>query len=338
MPQTGAPTTARRRTWVDLLRGTAVLMVMVNHAIGMAHIDGRQIPQLMMDATRSIEPFRLPLLLLISGLFLPRALTKPVGTFISGKLRHLLWPLVLWAPITVFTHIPDRAGEPMAWLGTSHLWYLLTLLFCYAVGLATAKLPVWVVPVAFLTLLFTVAPQHVNYLWFGAFFFIGATIVPYVRRIQDAHWGVFTGLAAVAAVGSYLHLAKVTSGQNLLVLAFALAGCGAMLWLAPRVPRIRPVRMLEAIGRRSVVFYVAHLPVIAVTYTVLERTQVDDTSAIVIAAALAFLVPLALTRTSWHRALFSFPGLHRPAKPSRQSERAPKVTVASRPTVSAEQS
>lgn len=310
-------TTSRRLTWMDLLRGTAVLLVMLNHTVNMAHIDGWAMPEWMLLATRPFEPFRLPMLLLISGLFLPRALAKPLGTYVSGKLRNLVWPMLLWAPVTVLTHIPERATDPTAYLAPSHLWYLLTLLFCYAVGLVAHKLgagtrfPMWLVPAAFLAVLFLWLPQQVNFFWFGAFFFVGAALVPHAKRLQEAHWAVFAGLAAVTVVGSWLHVAKVTEGQSLLTFGVALAGCGAMVWLAPKIPRARIVRGLEAIGRNSVIYYVVHLPVIAALYNVIQPMGASVELAVGSAAVLSFVVPLLLTRVRGVQVLFSFPDRRR---------------------------
>lgn len=324
-----AATPSRRLTWMDLLRGTAVLLVMLNHTVNMAHIDGWPMPDWMLSATRPFEPFRLPMLLLISGLFLPRALAKPLKTYVSGKLRNLAWPLLLWAPITVFTHIPERASDPSAYLGTSHLWYLLTLLFCYAVGLLAHKLgagsrwfPMWLLPVASLLVLFQWFPEQVNYFWFGAFFFAGAAVVPYVKRLQDAPWWVFGLLAAATALGSWLHVTKTTQGQSLLMFVLALAGCGAMVWLAPRIPRVRLVRGLETIGRRSIIYYVVHLPVIAALYNVLQPLGVPTELAVGSAVVVSFVVPLLLTRIAWIDVLFAFPARKQPGK-----DRVPAATT-----------
>ncbi|GAB3816176.1 acyltransferase [Tessaracoccus terricola] len=325
----GAAKASRRLTWMDLLRGTAVLLVMLNHTVNMAHIDGWPMPGWMLSVTRPFEPFRLPMLLLISGLFLPRALAKPIGTYVSGKLRNLAWPMLLWAPITVFTHIPERAADPRAYIGTSHLWYLLTLLFCYAVGLLAHKLgagsrwfPMWLLPAASLLVLFQWLPEQVNFFWFGAFFFAGAALAPNVKRLQEAHWGVFAALLAATVVGSWLHVTKITEGQSLLTFALALAGCGAMVWLAPRVPRVRLVRGLESIGRRSIIYYVVHLPVIAALYNVLQPLGVPTEVAVGSAVVVSFVVPLLLTRVRGIDVLFSFPASRRrAAAPSTTPER-----------------
>ncbi|TRY16745.1 acyltransferase [Tessaracoccus rhinocerotis] len=330
--------TSRRLTWMDLLRGTAVLLVMLNHTVNMAHIDGWPMPEWMLDVTRPFEPFRLPMLLLISGLFLPRALAKPVGTYVSGKLRNLAWPLFLWAPVTVLTHVPERAWDPQAYLGTSHLWYLLTLLFCYAVGLVAHKLgagskwfPMWVLPAASLLVLFVWLPDQVNFFWFGAFFFAGAALVPYVKRLQEAHWSVFAVLAGATAIGSWLHVAKITQGQSLLTFALAVAGCGAMVWLAPRIPRVALVRGLEAIGRRSIIYYVVHLPVIAALYNVLQPLGVPTEVAVGLAVVVSFVVPLLLTRVRGIDVLFSFPaGRRRPASDRATTSEDVPEPVASR--------
>lgn len=306
-----------RLLWMDFLRGTAVLLVMVNHAIGMAHIAGYEIPEWLMSPTRSVEPFRLPMLLFVSGLLLPRALTKPLGTYVRGKLRHVVWPLVLWAPLVVFAHIPERAAEPLAWIaGPSHLWYLSTLVFCYAVALLSRWVPLWVFPVVFLSLLLGRVSDNVNLLWFGSFFFIGALMQPALERIQSASRWAFLAALAVAVTGSFLHVAQVTSGQSLLILAFALAGVLVMLWLAPRVPRVAPVRWLERLGRRSMVFYVVHLPVIALILRAAEPHDLPAVLVIGVSAVAAVAVPFLLTRVKGHEHLFSFPDLSAPAAPA----------------------
>lgn len=296
-----------RLSWIDLLRGGAVLFVILNHAIGMTQIAGWPIPGWLSLATRTLEPYRLPMLLVVSGMFLPRALRKPAEVYVSGKIRNLVWPLLLWAPVTVLTHIPQRAADPAVWIGPSHLWYLRTLVFCYAVALLARRVPLWVFPTVFLGALFTGVTDDVNLFWFGSFFFIGALVEPLAARLQRAPRWAFALMVAAAVVGSWLHVTGLTRGQNPTTLALALAGVAAMLWVAPRLPRGLGVQLLERLGRRSIVYYVVHLPVIAVLLRILDAVGAGTAVTLPVVALAAVAVPFGVSRISGHEVLFSMP-------------------------------
>lgn len=318
---TSRPT--QRLLWIDLLRGAAVLFVIINHAIGMTQIAGWDVPEQLSMATVALEPFRLPMLLVVSGMFLPRALSKSTNAYVTGKVRHLLWPLALWAPITLATHTPGRLGDPMAWLGPSHLWYLKTLAICYALALLSRWVPLWVFPVAFLTIRWSGLSIDVSLLYHGSFFFLGALIEPMVAKLQRVpRWG-FALLAVATALGSWMHITGITPKYRLGALVFSMIGVMALLWLAPRIPRVRPVRFLERMGQESIVHYIVHLPVIAVVLSIAAALGLGTATTLAATAALGVGVPILLTHVRGHKILFSLPAsvlerlTPRPARPRR---------------------
>lgn len=97
-----------RDDWVDWLRGASVLMVIVLHAYGFAF---DAYPELRSGATeqasalmlsiehlnRSLAPLRMQLMFLLSGLFVARGLDKGIAPYLGGKLRHVLYPYLLWS-------------------------------------------------------------------------------------------------------------------------------------------------------------------------------------------------------------------------------------------------
>ena len=76
---------AARMQWMDLLRGLAVLLVVVLHAAshGGAEVEGWTL------VNRHLTPFRMPLLMFLSGMLLHRSLAKPLPVYLWGKVAAL---------------------------------------------------------------------------------------------------------------------------------------------------------------------------------------------------------------------------------------------------------
>lgn len=306
-----APTTppARPRLlWMDFLRGLAIALVMVTHAVTMAQQASLDVPAWLDVPATALQPFRLPMLLIISGMFLPRALSKPLGTYVTGKVRHLLWPLVLWAPLVMLAHAPDRIGEWSAWeVGPAHLWYLQTMLFCYALALLSRWVPLWVIPVALLAVRELGWSDSLAFYYYAPFFFIGTLIQPLAERLQNAPRWVGGLLALAAAIGSALHVLGSVATWSKSFFLISLVGALAMIWLAPRLRRGWTVRLLERVGRRSMVFYILHFPVIALFYRFAVPLDLPVPVLVAAGAMLAALVPFLTTRIPGHDAWFSLP-------------------------------
>lgn len=326
-----APTAAPARPrllWMDFLRGLAIALVMVTHAVTMAQQAGLDMPVWLDVPATALQPFRLPMLLIISGMFLPRALSKPLGTYVGGKLRHLLWPLVLWAPLVMLAHSPARIGQWSAWqVGPAHLWYLQTMLFCYALALLSRWVPLWVFPVALLAVRELGWSDSLAFYYYAPFFFIGALAQPLTERLQNApRWfGGLLGLAA--AVGSALHVLGAIGTWSKPFFVVSLVGALAMIWLAPRLRRGWTVRLLERVGRRSMVFYILHFPVIALFYRFAVPLDLPVPVLVAAGAIVAAVVPFLVTRIPGHDVWFSLPARKRSESARTRAVAQPSTTA-----------
>lgn len=305
--------TRERMHWMDLCRGVAVLLVVLWHAYSVGRGLGIDLPGEAELVNRALSPYRLPLLLLISGMLLPRSLAKPLGQYVAGKARHILWPFLLWTVVMGLLRDPSSLVAPVTWYaGRDHLWYLSTLLFCYAVAVPLRRVPGWVVAVAFWTVWLLWTPQVAglsNWLWFGAYFFAGASLVRHLPRVQTLPGWVVAGLAAVTMVG----VGGAVTGTGgyaraLHWLVISLAGAVLLLWVAPRVRRGPVVQRLEGVGRSSIVYYIVHVPAILLAGRVLAAAGVGGWVAYVALVAVGLGVSWLVTRTPGHGALFSWPG------------------------------
>lgn len=311
-----------RYHWMDLCRGVAILMVVVMHSFTMPAGRGVETFDGLIWFFHFLTPMRVPVLFALSGMLLAWALQKPFFTYMAGKIRNLLWPLILWSVLTAYAYgRPRLLDDPWAWIGgVSHMWFLGVLLFCFVVGWTVKIVPAWVYVVLFpLILAVAEMPNDVvlRYLYYGTYFMMGAVLWRWRTKVRTMGvWlpalSITGGIAGCFAAGS-----SPIHALGLIGLVAPIPWLFAMLWIGPRLPR---VAFLESIGRNSVIWYCAHFPVLMVAMrwsmgAGLEGVQVN---AVVLAASV--LVPLLLVWAGpWARPLFSLPVPSRRRRPSTSS-------------------
>jgi surface polysaccharide O-acyltransferase-like enzyme len=258
--------TSSRMHWMDGFRGMAMLLVIVFHSVAMyKSLSGRDHAPVLDEITGFFNPYRMPLLLLLSGLLLQRALAKPLATYLRGKVQNILWPLVVWSVIQFV--VTDRIGsmlDPGAWVDGTYQWFLVVLMACFMVAPLARWLPSWMLAVAFVALLLAVGPQAPELrrvFFYGTFFFLGAGLVRWLPRVQSAPaWSAgLAGLVGVGVgIGSSAELLAVSRSIPW-TMVLPVPGLLALVWIGPRLPRLR---LAEEIGRQSIVYYVTHTAVL----------------------------------------------------------------------------
>jgi uncharacterized membrane protein YgdD (TMEM256/DUF423 family) len=143
-------------------------------------------------------------------------------------------------------------------------------------------------------------------LWYGAFFFVGAAVAEVVTRWQRLSPLVPAGMLLLALVWGYLAAQdqelRTTLGFSSFILS--LVGVLGITWLAPRVPRIR---VLEWVGRGSIVVYLVNLTTITVAFETIDALGIEQPwliTAILIIAGL--VIPVAMVPLS-RTVLFTWP-------------------------------
>ncbi|WP_198394839.1 acyltransferase family protein [Brevibacterium yomogidense] len=305
-----APHSSRPRAgWMDMLRGLAVVLVAVFHIQYplVERVPGT--PDILLRFGEAMQPFRMPLLFFLSGLLLPRSLTKPAGAYVWGKVRGLVWPFVLWTLVVAVAFEALWRDDDPWWLlmdapamlmGWQHLWFLSVLIVCYAIAPLTRIVPAWVfpVPMAVVSSFMTSDVAWVDYgekvLWYGAFFFAGAAVAGVMETWQRLSPVLPAVMVMFTVVWGYLAAqdAELRTTLGFATFTTSLVGVLAVTWLAPRLPRLR---FLEWVGRGSIVVYLVNLTTITLAFETIDTVGITEPWSIIALLVIAGLVvPVAM--------------------------------------------
>lgn len=316
-----ADTDSARAGWMDMLRGLAVILVALFHIQYPLAERVPQTPDALMRVGEAMQPFRMPLLFFLSGLLLPRSLAKPARAYALGKLRGLVWPFALWTVIVVVCCEVLWAEEdplrlfrdvPALLMGWEHMWFLSVLIVCYACAPLALLVPAWVLPLPLAAGAALVVPDEPwgdysqKVLWFGAFFFAGAAVSRYLRTWQRLHPLLPAAMLAFTMAWGYVAAQDeaLRTERGFSTFLISLVGVLGIVWLAPRLPRIR---FLEWAGRGSIAIYLVNLTAITVAFESLDAWGITDAWAVLVILAVAGLaIPLALVPLS-RTILFTWP-------------------------------
>lgn len=312
---------------MDQLRGVAILLVVIFHAATIVSVL-EPVPEPIRQALASLAPFRMPMLVFLSGMLLDRSLAKRAGAYFGGKVRGVLWPYALWT--VIFLAIWGRLNwtelKVSVFVPPTYLWYL-HFLFLFYVGawvMRRLHIPMWVAIIAGFMVSFTDLPYRIPRFGFMmVFFFAGYYFARYGTGILQKHraWLLLVAGATTVAGGT-LSASGVPVQYEPLFVWVPAAGIVAAVLLAEWAQNTRPMAAFAWVGRDSLIFYVTHFPVMYIVARIANRAGMEDGIALyVIAAVSALAVGVAFSAAArrvkpvgW---LFTWPPLQRDRVTSR---------------------
>lgn len=272
--------------WMDTLRGTAILLIVILHAVELpALLSGVPSPPFFTFLNAAVTPYRMPMLMVLSGMLLGRALSKPPRRYATGKIRTLVWPYAVWVIVYWLVTAPSEFPQWEDWIATSWLWYIFYLAVYFAVAPLLTRLPTVIPPLVFWTVSAIVPdPRWTQLFLFAGYFFAGHAVWQHraLLRRADNGWVVLGGVVAaiLLPVGYMLQQAGNTfwiplRNEELIYAPLTLLGIGALVLVAKRIPD-RFTAPLRYFGRNSVVFYLIHFPVQILVTNLLGRGWLWD--------------------------------------------------------------
>lgn len=267
---------------MDWLRGVAIVLVLISHAVAALDALAGEVPSFLHASDLFLEPFRMPMLMFLSGMLLGQSLTKSPGRFFSGKFRGIAWPYLTWSVLIMavtggltWTTAVLNLGWPQ-----TVLWYLWFLLAYYTIAWFLQRLRVPLLPVLAVALVGAASDidaYRLSRFCYLFLFFMGGHLAvshwhvvdPWIRRgwVIAVSGALAFGAAVLSVMGHDVRY-SVTYVAGVIGLIVLMVRFAPALGAGPR-------DVLVTVGRRSLIFYVSHWPAQWVVTALLLRLGVD---------------------------------------------------------------
>lgn len=302
-----------------------MIALLVMHATNVPRLySDVEMPGILDALNTLLGPYRMPTLMVLSGMLLHRSLSRSPVDYYERKLRTLLWPYLVWAVILL-----SIEGElasivhPQSWIPVTYIWFLLFVFLYYCAAPLLRRVPAEVVIVGALIGSWLLADRGFlsKFVLYAAFFALGHLIGGQRAWLLAAveRFAVPLVLLSVALLvligpeGAVLPRLITITGILGLIGLFS-KHYRASRWSAP----------LEAVGRDSMVYYLSHFPaMIGITLLVAEIDIAPGPIVAVACLVTALALGAVLARhrgNAFVRLFFSFPSLRTLRRPRERTE------------------
>lgn len=275
--------TGRRLEWMDTLRGLSILLVVLHHSTQIVSERVDELPEIFVFISNFFAPYRMPMLMFLSGLLAASSIKRPAGQYLWGKIRRILWPTIVWTLIYAGANFLGGGSNQFAWyepgFWATYLWFLQYVLVYYVLALLARWIPPWVlIALPFAGML--LVPNEVvetRFFYLMPFFFLGVFIEGIWPKF--AAWLTTPWAAALSVIplGVALYSGFVTPlWYEPLAAIPAMIGVLILARLAAAMPSARWLRPVRFTGRYSLIFYCVHYPVFAGLGRLAERAGLSD--------------------------------------------------------------
>ncbi|GHB09838.1 acyltransferase family protein [Salinicola rhizosphaerae] len=314
-----------RYGWIDLMRGTAVILVIMMHSQFAISIRYEGLWMWISILSEYLAPFRMPVLMFLSGLMLVRSMNKGGRRFFVGKLKNIVHPYIVWTFVALLLYYARFVllGEPMPEElfpllihPYNYLWFLYCLIIYYVVAYFLFRLRgAWppIIAAACYLLYYAVTSRYAPQLLliphedklvgfapalpakivaYALFFMLGGwlgeNLDRFVSRLAGVHPLIVWALAGLCLLGFMLPFTPLSPVYILISLLslIPLMRLAMVGWLQ------RCTGALQWCGRQSIVLYVGHIPVLLVAINVVYRALPEAD------ANLAFLILFCIALSS----------------------------------------
>ncbi len=320
------------------MRGTAIALVILFHAITVTEGYTGHLFTRMTGFLDAVQGLRMPLLFFLSGLLVPRSLRKGPARYLSGKVRLIAYPYATWSLIMVV--LLAVGGALLAWDVSpftsllrvfydpiEHMWFLAYLFIYYVLALLIpTKLPFIAVALSLVLYAVPIDGQREVFWRFAVFFFVGVLAGENPRAMDRLTSSTAMNVLAVTTVGALTALAAFgvplrlpAAPWNAILAFWFFAGLAGLIGLRQRSRLLRPIAY---VGRLSIVFYLAHWPIVLFTVRLLAAdTRLSPWTIVFTTLAVTAVGTTALAyaseRSALVRVLFEWPSPRRGVRSTR---------------------
>lgn len=254
---------------MDVLRGCAIVLVVVNHSI-LFQVDVGVPPQPAVAVNGVFAPVRMPLIVFLSGLLVAPSLRKGASIYLQGKWRGVLYPYAIWSMIALGIDAATNVASdtPVEWAEWArplywpilHLWFLYYLFAYYLIALLTRHVSAIVFSALSLVACFVAPGEWQRFFLLLAFFMAGKWASEGTERFASLLQSPTVRVAAIllAIGGVVLALFGVQLRYAAVSAPFVAGTIVVAIWASSHVEHASALKPLRFVGRHSLVYYLVH--------------------------------------------------------------------------------
>lgn len=306
-----------RELWIDQLRGTAIVLVVLLHGSEALRYFSTGLPEPINDFNQFFQPYRMPVLMFLSGIFLRASIRKGAPRFFAGKFYRIGWPYIVWSIIILIPagDLTLRTLGEIIYFPPTYLWYLWFLLAFYTIAYALRSVPSWVlISVALVAAAFLPEAYRLEKFAFLFAFFIMGDWFSRNREFSYAlvkkPWVIV--LAAIGAIA--VSVLSVIEVKVIYETVYVWGVLGAIVLAARFYPSLpdHGTGWLRVIGRHSIIMYVSHLVPMKIAGTLFASAGFTNPwlmypALITIGLGTGVVLTSLYRKYSWFRLLFELP-------------------------------
>jgi fucose 4-O-acetylase-like acetyltransferase len=288
---------------VDVLRGIAIVLVVLGHANRGAVDDGLRSALDLRFLDFAIYSFHMPLFFYLGGYFTARSLAQQeTSQFLKSRAVRIVWPYLLWSGIyfvagqvmSLFTTVNKPVTlqdlTDVGWQPLSTLWFLYALLVMQLLATVSYKrgtmmLAICLMADAAYTLLVGVGSQSIveRVIVHAPFFFGGVMMAGWSRPpISSPSSPPMVATVCLLFVGgtTCFYAVGIRVPVQLVTVPLAVLGIVAAGSFSARASKHRSLSalVLAELGRASLAIYLLHTLFLALVPRLLRSATVDLTS------------------------------------------------------------
>lgn len=320
-----------RIDWVDYAKGICIVWVVTLYGTNFVQTT-MQATGWMQFAVDFATPFRMPDFFLLSGLFVPRIMKRPLRAYIDSKVLYFGYFYAVWVTLK-FVNMEWHALLNLQWSSlvpaylqmyveppSGPLWFIYTLAVFFVAIRAVRRLPPLLVLSAAIALQLAVADTEWGFKVgdkfsrYFVFFYSGYLLSPHVFRAAQWVGSRLTLSLALFAIWFAVELTAVALRITHLPgmqLALGYAGAFAIELLATLLCRLPWMGWLRYLGSHSLVVYLGFVVPMGMMRRFLETPPISDVGTLSLAVTVLSIVGALLlhyaVRTTALRFLFERP-------------------------------
>ncbi|WP_235900703.1 acyltransferase family protein [Lolliginicoccus suaedae] len=315
---------ARRRIeWVDIAKGTSIILVVILHSANLLVSKGLA-PEVWYTINSYLQPVRMPLFFVASGLFAQGMVAMAWPRMLRSRIAHLMYLYTLWLVIFLGVHnvLPSdvRHEGYASWMNVvgglympnSALWFIYGLAVFAVAAKAMTRLPLWVQLGAAVALnVYSQYQPVVSWSWnnlaeYFIYFLLGLharSLIITVSRRTALPW-IAASIAAYAAM--YSMLADADAGAQGLTIVLTTFGLAAGVLVSAAVVGTPVGEVLNKVGRTTLpVYLMLDMFIALLGYVVIKLSIINELLVVQAIAPLAVAAGTVVLALYAHKILLA---------------------------------